>query len=38
MLISKSVYCFVFGKMFTFEKITMTKWLILLWALIAEDF
>lgn len=37
MLISRVAYCFVFGKMFTFEKITITKWLILLWALIAEE-
>ena len=36
-LISKSVYCFIFGKVFTIEKISMTKWLILLWALIAEE-
>lgn len=37
MLISKSVYCIVWGKEFSLGNISVTKWLILLWALVAEE-
>lgn len=37
MLISKSVYCIVLEKAFSLGNISATKWLILLWALVAEE-
>ena len=37
MLISKSVYCIVLGKAFSLGNISATKWLIILWALVAEE-
>ncbi|MCR5249492.1 MAG: CPBP family intramembrane metalloprotease [Lachnospiraceae bacterium] len=37
MLISKTVYCIVWGEAFSLGNISATKWLILLWALVAEE-
>lgn len=37
MLVSKIAYCIVCGETFSLGNISATKWLILLWALVAEE-